>query len=116
MLDIILFANDEISRRLGLMHRKPIHEDECAFFQFPRLGKHSFWNKNVDFPISLIFCDANLKVKDIKYLEAQQTSGVSPESYDIKYVIEAHVDIPKKLSINKNDRIIVEENKIKIIK
>ena len=114
MLDIILVADNEISRRLGLMHKDPIGENECAFFEFPRLGKHSFWNKNVSFPISLIFCNDNLEVKDIKYLEAHQTSGVGPKGYDIKYVIEAHVDAPKALNIKLGDRVIIDGDKIRI--
>ena len=114
MLDIILFADNDLSRRLGLMHRKPIAENECAFFKFQSLGKHSFWNKNVDFPISLIFCDDNLKVKDIKYLEAQQTSGVSPDCYDIRYVIEAHYELPNKLNIKIGDKVILDDKKLRI--
>lgn len=114
MLDIILIADNEISRRLGLMHRDPIGENECAIFEFPRLGKHSFWNKNVSFPISLIFCNDKLEVRDVKYLEANQTSGVAPIGYDIKYVIEAHVNIPKKMKISNGKRVIIDGNKLRI--
>jgi uncharacterized membrane protein (UPF0127 family) len=96
------------------MHRKPIGENECAFFEFPRLGKHSFWNKDVSFPISLIFCNDKFEVKDVKYLEANQTSGVAPKGYDIKYVIEAHVDVPKRMKISNGNKIKVDGNKLRI--
>lgn len=99
MLKIRFVANNELSLRLGLMHQEPLEENECALFEFPRLGKHAFWNKNVEFPISLIFCDTNGTIRDIGYLEAQQERLVSPNSYDIKYVIEAHSSLPKKLGL-----------------
>lgn len=114
MLDIVLVADNEISRRLGLMHRDPIGKRQCAFFEFPRIGKHSFWNKNVSFPISLIFCDENLEVKDIGYLEAEQTSGISPKGYDIKYVIEAHIDAPEMFKIKKGNKININGKKLNI--
>ena len=99
-MKVILVADNDLTRRLGLMHHRPLDKDECAVFCFEREGQHSFWNKNVDFPISLIFCDKNKKVKDIQYLEAQQTNGVYPKSYDITYVIEAHRDAPNTIGIS----------------
>ncbi len=113
-LKIILNADNEITRRLGLMNQKPIGEDECAFFNFPRVGSHSFWNKNVDFPISLIFCDEKFKVRDIGYLQAQQTSGIKSKSYDIKYVIEAHIDAPSKFGIKKGKKVEVIGDNVRI--
>ena len=100
-MKIILIADTDMKRMRGLMHHRPIEEDECAFFEFPREGKHSFWNNNVDFPISLIFCNKDGSVKDIKHLEAQQKQMVSPDSFDIKYVIEAHRNAPKQYNIKK---------------
>ena len=69
MLTVRFFADNEITRRMGLMHQEALKKNECAFFEFPRLGSHAFWNKNVDFPISLIFCDKNGFVEDVKYLK-----------------------------------------------
>ena len=98
-LNIVLFANNDLYRTLGLMKREPLLKEQCAFFDFPYMYKHSFWNKNVGFPISLIFCDSEGQIKDIKYLNANQLDSVKPDSFDIKYVIEAHVDIPKDLGL-----------------
>lgn len=99
MLRIRFVANNELSLRLGLMNQEPLNEDECALFEFPRIGQHSFWNKNVAFPISLIFCDANKTIRDIARMDAQQEKLVTPKSYDIKYVIEAHSELPTKLGL-----------------
>ena len=97
-------ADDYHKRTKGLMFHKPLSEMECALFCFASPGKHSFWNKNVSFPISLIFCDDDGSVEDIRYLEAEQTSGIYPDSHRIKYVIEAHSELPKLLSLRKGSR------------
>ena len=104
-MKIILVADTDLKRTRGLMHHRPLEKNECAFFDFPREGKHSFWNNNVDFPISLIFCDKEGKVIDIKRLEAQQKTSVSPDSFDTKYVIETHEHAPKEYNI-KNGSVI----------
>lgn len=112
-LDIILVADNDLTRTLGLMKKPPLKEHECAFFEFPSIGKHSFWNKNVSFPISLIFCDSDHVVKDIKYLKAEQSNSVSSDTYDIKYVIEAHVEAPQKLRIEKGSKITLDGKNVK---
>ena len=111
-INIILIADNELTRQMGLMHRKPLKKTECAFFNFPREGKHSFWNKNVDFPISLIFCDSEQKVQDVKFLEAQQLNSVTSDSFDIKYVIEAHKEAPSLFDIKKGAKAVIENNSI----
>ena len=115
-MKIILIADTDLKRTRGLMHHRPLEKNECAFFDFPREGKHSFWNNNVDFPISLIFCDKDKNVIDIKKLEAQQKTSVAPDSFNTKYVIETHEQAPKEYNIRKGSvlDILVEEKEVKI--
>jgi uncharacterized membrane protein (UPF0127 family) len=106
VLKTILIAQDNASREKGLMfHNPPLKEDECALFKFDRPGKHSFWNKNVQFPISLLFCSADGKIEDIKYLKANQIDPVVSSSSNITYVVEAHENIPKKLKLKNGSKI-----------
>lgn len=108
-LNIILKADNDGLRTKGLMHSEPLNPDECAFFIFQKAGQHSFWNANVSYPISLIFCDAHKNVKDIRYLQANQLNGVSSNSFDITYVIEAHEDVPKKYGLIVGSKINFDE-------
>lgn len=85
---IIFYATTPEKREKGLMFTDPIEEDECALFLFPRTGDHCFWNKNVSYPLDLIFCDSSNKVKSIKSMEAQSTEPCKSDDNDIKYVIE----------------------------
>jgi len=111
-MKIVLIADSHLSRMKGLMFHSSLKNNECAFFDFPFEGKHSFWNKNVDFPISLIFCKADGEVKDIRYLRAQQLESVTSDSYDIKYVIEAHVDAPKKYKIKIGSKMKLKDKEV----
>ncbi|HUS49757.1 MAG TPA: DUF192 domain-containing protein [Candidatus Paceibacterota bacterium] len=111
-MNIVLFANNDLSRAKGLMFHRPLLKRECAFFNFPAVGKHAFWNKNVDFPISLVFCGKDGTVKDVKTLEAQQRECVSSENYDIKYVIETHIEAPSLYKIKKGSIMKLKDKEI----
>lgn len=103
-LKIILVANTDLTRELGLMNRLPLRKDECALFDFKTSGRHSFWNKNVSFPISLVFCNEDFIVNDVKFLMANQLSAVGPRE-NAKYVIEAHFETPSLLGIKKGKKL-----------
>ncbi|HUS51235.1 MAG TPA: DUF192 domain-containing protein [Candidatus Paceibacterota bacterium] len=111
-MNILFTANTDLTRMRGLMNHRPITEDECALFSFGMRGKHSFWNKNVSFPISVIFCDEEKRVADIKYLQANQLDFVQPNTYNIKYVVEAHFDAPKKFNIKNGSELIINDTEI----
>ena len=97
---------------MGLMNQKPLEKNECAYFYFEKKGKHSFWNKNVDFPISLIFCNAKGNVEDIKYLQKHQLQGVSSQTSNINHVIEAHADAPQSFGIKIGDKLDIQNGEI----
>ena len=111
-MKIILVADNDHTREKGLMFHKELEKDECAFFKFNREAQHVFWNKNVSFPISLIYCDASGEVKDIKTLEKEQTKPVKPESYDIKYVVETHIDAPEIYGIEKGKKMLKKDKEV----
>lgn len=104
-LEITLMADTNLTRELGLMCKKPLKKNECALFNFEKKGRYSFWNKNVSFPISLIFCDENLVVKDINYLKEFQLNSIASKTNDIKYVVEAHNIIPEEWGIKIGNKL-----------
>lgn len=115
-LKIILTANDNASLAKGLMHTKPIKIDECALFIFKHKDDHSFWNKNVDYPISLFFLDENFQIKNIGKLEAHQEKPCRADYQMTKYVVEGHIDLPKAEDIQINDYCMPDNNYMKILK
>jgi uncharacterized membrane protein (UPF0127 family) len=103
---IMLFANDDSSRTKGLMHTDPIPEDHCAFFIFPRVADHSFWNHNVSYPLSIAFCDSNLRVLAIREMEAMSRDSCHADNQAVKYVIETIRGAMDDVSVG--DRLVVD--------
>jgi uncharacterized membrane protein (UPF0127 family) len=98
------------------MYSKPLDKDECAFFIFRNLDDHSFWNKNVDYPISLLFLDENFEIKNIGKLEAQQEKPCRADYPLTKYVLEGHSELPKECDIKLGDYCLINNNQVKIVK
>lgn len=94
------------------MFAEPLEEFEVVFFKFPTPGCYSFWNKNVDFPLSLAFLDNDYKIVDIKDLEKQSSKSVSPNSNDVKFVVEANLDTFENFKIKIGDKLVPSGKKL----
>ena len=55
-------ASDANSRAVGLGGRESLAKDAGMLFVFDSEAKHSFWMKNVKFPLDIIWLDKNKKV------------------------------------------------------
>ncbi len=105
---IVLYASNAEKREKGLMFTEPLKNDECALFIFPRPGDYSFWNKNVSYPLDIVFCDQNNKVVAKKYMNAQSTKSCRSNNANIKYVIEFIKGASD--AINKDDTLIIDND------
>lgn len=84
-------AETPFERAKGLMYSKPLSDDEIAVFKFDTDSTAGFWNKNVSYPIRIIFFDKNFNVVGMQELSAEQTSLVhSLKPY--RYAIETSID------------------------
>lgn len=106
--EIRFIADTDDTRAKGLMFADPLEEFEVVFFKFPRKGQHGFWNKNVEFSLSLAFLDEDYEILDFKDLEKQSPKLVSPETEDVKFVVEAKKGIFEKLGISIGDKLILK--------
>ena len=106
--EIRFIADTDEKRTKGLMFADPLEEFEVVFFKFPRKGQHGFWNKNVEFSLSLAFLDEDYEILDFKDLEKQSPKLVAPETEDVKFVVEAKKGIFEKLGISIGDKLILK--------
>jgi len=60
-----LALTDE-ERQRGLMFREGIQEDQAMLFVFEEEGIHSFWMKNMRFPIDILWLDKEKRVVHIE--------------------------------------------------
>lgn len=116
LLNIKLLCSTHEAQRKGLMFHEPLSLYDCAFFIFNHLDNHSFWNKNVSFPISLCFLDENFKIQDIGELKEHQETPCRSKYPLTKYVVEGHIDLPKELNIKIGDFFFPEKDKLKVLK
>lgn len=110
--DVRFVANNNATRQKGLMFAEPLDEYEVVYFDFPNEDQHSFWNNNVDFALSLAFLNKKNEIVDFKDLKAKDKKLVSPDSYDVKYVVEAKHGIFDKLGIKIGDKLILKDKKL----
>lgn len=54
-------------RKIGLMNRSYLGEDDGMLFIFEREGRHSFWMKDTLIPLDMIFISGEGRIVDIKY-------------------------------------------------
>jgi len=105
---IVIYADNEDKREKGLMFSNPLEKDECALFVFPRSGDHAFWNKDVSFPLNLVFCNMEREVLAIKKMDAESTKSCRAQNNNVKYVVEMIDGALDEIDIN--DLLIVDSN------
>lgn len=85
----VLVADTDKTRAQGLSGRESLASREGMWFMFPQSGYYSFWMKDMNFPIDIIWIDENFRIID-------RTLRVDPATYPktftssgpSKYVLE----------------------------
>lgn len=97
----IQIANNSTTREIGLSGRQSLDNNEGLLFIFPKVGSYGFWMKGMNFPIDIVWIDANKKIIGI-------TESISPESYpnmfyppsSIQFVLEINAGMAKKAGLS----------------
>lgn len=59
-------ADENYERARGLMYRKSIEKDQSMLFVFEQEAPRSFWMKNTQMSLDLLFIDKNFKIVTIR--------------------------------------------------
>ena len=94
------------------MFAEPLEEYEVVYFIFPYKAAHSFWNKNVDFSLSLAFLNKDYKILDIKDMQANSEKSCVPKSNNVQFVVEANQGMFEKLNIKIGDKLVLKGKKL----
>lgn len=103
---LVTVADTENLREQGLSGKTSLLPEEGMLFVFQKLGTHSFWMKDMLFPIDIIWIDKNLKIVHMAH-------SLHPETYpkiffppsDSLYVLEVSAGEAEKLSLDIGDRV-----------
>ncbi|RRQ49201.1 DUF192 domain-containing protein [Maribacter algicola] len=103
-LDIEI-AETDYETQTGLMYRKSMETSQGMLFIFPDVAMHSFYMKNTEFPLDIIFIGENLKIASIqKNAQPYNEIGLSSK-VPVKYVLEVNGGLSDAWSLEIGDRI-----------
>ena len=90
----VLILDTPEERQLGLMNVDKLSNDNGAFFIFEKEDKHSFWMKNVEYPIDVIWIDENQTVVHVVYNAEPCNNKCEIHSPNEKalYVLEVNIN------------------------
>ena len=103
VFDVLIADTDELKKR-GLGDRNSLGEKEAMLFVFNEDEKHYFWMKDMNFPIDIVWLNADKKVI---YIERNVATSTYPEVFGPKeksrYVIELNAGISDKVKLQAGD-------------
>jgi hypothetical protein len=101
-------ADTNGARARGLMFRKKLLLTQGMLFIFPSDDRHTFWMKNMRFPIDIIWIDRDKTIVDIKAgvvpCTATRCQSFIPKAL-ARYVVEVAAGFTQKNRIKVGDRI-----------
>jgi uncharacterized protein len=98
-------ANTPAARELGLMYRKHLDKDAGMIFVFPAPDRLSFWMKNTEIPLDMIFADGAGKIVGI--VENAEPFSEKPLGVggDSLYVLEVNGGFAQRHRVTPGDRL-----------
>ncbi|UJH66702.1 DUF192 domain-containing protein [Allomuricauda sp. SCSIO 65647] len=103
-LDIEI-ADTDYETQTGLMYRESMEERQAMLFIFPNVAMHSFYMKNTQFPLDILFIDEHLTVASIqKNAQPLDERGLS-SGVPVKYVLEINAGLSDKWQLQVGDSI-----------
>lgn len=106
----IELAETPYETQTGLMYRASMEESQGMLFIFPDVTVHSFYMKNTEFPLDIIFIDEDLNIVSFqKNAKPFDENGLS-STFPIKYVLEINAGLSDRLGLSVGDRISYTRN------
>lgn len=101
-------VKSEEDRARGLMFRKILNEDQGMLFVFVSEGLYSFWMKNMNFSIDILWLDGEKRIvhleRDVPPCKKEPCPSYEP-AFPAKYVLELKAGSIEKRKLKLYDRI-----------
>ncbi len=98
-------ADTPEAQRRGLMYRDHLPEDQGMLFVYRAPVFVSFWMKNTQIPLDLIFIAQDGKITGIKNMARPYDESPIPSGAPVKAVLEIKGGLAERLGITKGDRV-----------
>ena len=96
-------------RRIGLMYRKKLLNNEGMLFIFPREKIIQLWMKNTYIPLDVIFISENKIIVDIKKNMEKLSETIVKSKVKSRYALEFNAGLINKLDIKIGDKVLFNE-------
>ena len=101
----IEIAETEYETQTGLMYRSGMLENQAMLFVFDDVGWHSFYMKNTEFALDILFIDEEFKIASYRdNAQPMDEEGISSEAA-VQYVLEINAGLRNKWGVSVGDRI-----------
>ncbi|SDE52511.1 hypothetical protein SAMN05421636_105383 [Pricia antarctica] len=101
----IEIADNDYETETGLMYRQGMQDDQGMLFVFPNQAMHSFYMKNTEFALDLIFIKSDMSVASFQQ-NAQPLNETSLSSkVPVKYVLEVNAGLVSEWGLKVGDSI-----------
>ena len=96
-------------RRIGLMYRKKLLNNEGMLFIFPREKIIQLWMKNTYISLDVIFISENKVIVDIKKNMEKLSKTIVKSKVKSRYALEFNAGLINKLDIEIGDKVLFNE-------
>lgn len=102
----IEIAEGEYETQTGLMYRKSMRQDRGMLFIFPDEIRRSFYMKNTEFALDIIYLNKDREIVNIQKNAKPLDQTSLPSAGPVKYVLEVNAGLSDKWQLSPGDRII----------
>ncbi|MEW7280552.1 DUF192 domain-containing protein [Aquimarina sp. 2201CG1-2-11] len=106
----IEIADDEYQVQTGLMYRKSMQSNQGMLFIFPEEAPRSFYMKNTEFALDIIYIDKNNKVVSIQKNAKPYDETSLPSEGPAQYVLEVNAQQTDSWNLKARDSISFTKN------
>ncbi len=103
-LDIEI-AETDYETQTGLMYRKSMEVNQGMLFIFPDESMHSFYMKNTEFPLDIIYIKEDKTIASFQKNAKPYNEESLPSEVPVKYVLEINAGLSEKWRLSVGDKI-----------
>lgn len=98
-------ADDDYQTQTGLMYRSSMEDNQAMLFIFEKEQPRSFYMKNTEFSIDIIFINKDKEIVNIHKSAKPYDKTSLPSEGPILYVLEINAGLSEQWNLEKGDKI-----------
>lgn len=99
----IEIADNDYKTQTGLMYRSSMEKDQAMLFVFPNEQRRSFFMKNTEFSIDIIYFDSNKRLINFHSNAKPFDETSLPSTAPAKYVLEVNAGLAEQWNLEPGD-------------